>query len=130
MNGELMQMMEAMISLLVLVSFLSVVASEQHTKPVNDSLYRYYLANDAWRVLYLKDALRDFSFDAHNPARNRAELELQRIGGLTGFCIFIGGERITNCRGEQTDALVSIERIAVVDGVPQTVMLTIAHKTS
>ena len=123
-----MQIFEAMISLLVLISFLSFVASEQHARAVDDSLYRYQLANDVWRVLYLRGDFKDFSFGELNEARDKTEKDLDRMGKLTHLCIFIGGERITNCRGEQVEELVSTERITIVDDEPQKVMVTIAKK--
>ncbi len=123
-----MQILEAMISLMVLVSFLSFIAGEQHARAVDDSLYKYQLANDVWRVIYLRGDLKDFSFDDANLARDRIELDLQRVGELTNLCVFIGGERITNCRGEDVEKLVSTERITIVDDAPQRVMVTLAEK--
>ena len=127
---DLMQILEAMISLMVLVSFLSFIAGEQHTLAVDDSLYKYQLANDVWRVLYLRGDFKDFSFDDANLARDRVELDLQRIGELTNLCVFIGGERITNCRGEDVEKLVSTDRITLVDGAPQRIMVTLAKRQS
>lgn len=123
-----MQVLEAMISLLVLVSFLSAIADGLEEKAVNDSLYRYYLANDAWRVLYLRGDFQDFSFSGLNSGRDRAEADLQQMGKLTNLCIFIGGERVTNCRGRGIERIASIERITIVDDSPQKVMLTLAKK--
>ena len=113
-----MQILEAMISLMVLISFLSFIAGEQHARAVEDSLYKYQLANDVWRVVYLRNGIN---------AAN-AEADIEHIGKLTNLCIFIGGERVTNCRGEEVEELVSTERITIINGAPQKVMVTLAKK--
>ena len=125
-----MQILEATVSLMVLISFLSFVASDFHAKKLDDSLYRYQLVNDVWRTLYLRGDFTDFSFDSGNLARGRTEQDLKHIGEMTGFCIFIGGERITNCRGESVEEIVSTERIAMVDGELEMVAVSLAAKNT
>ena len=125
-----MQILEATISLMVLISFLSFIAADQTTQVIDNSLYKFQLVNDAWRVLYLRGDFKEFSFDSGNMARDKAEDDLKQIGKLTNFCILIGGERVTNCRGEKIEKVASSERIVLVDEKPQTVMVTIANRDS
>jgi hypothetical protein len=100
-------------------------------KRVDDSLYRLQLANDVWRVLYLKGDFEDFSFSSMNIARDRAENDLKKITELTGICVFIGGERLTSCRGEELgEHLITTKKLLVVDGVPQKVTLSLYRRLS
>ncbi|MBS3067344.1 hypothetical protein J4450_01465 [Candidatus Micrarchaeota archaeon] len=110
-----MQTLEAIISLLFLVSFVSFVASEQHARGVDDSLYKYQLANDVWRVVYLRNGIDS----------NKYENDIKRIGELTNLCIFI--DDVTNC-DEEVEEIISTERIVVVGNEPKKVMVTIAKK--
>lgn len=123
-----MQIMEAMVSLIFLISFLSIVAADQKAKAIDDSLYKYQLANDVWRVLYLKGDFKDLSFISESLDRRNAENDLKIIGNITGFCIFIGGERLTNCRGIPTQEIVSIERIAIINDYPDQITLSLAMR--
>jgi len=126
-----MQTMEAVISLLILVSFISMLTLEQENTKVrtDTSLYKQQLANDVWRVLYLRGDFKDFSFDKNNSARDKTEKDLERIGELTSFCVFISGETLTNCRGENVgEKSISIEKFLIVEGELKKVPLTIAIK--
>lgn len=124
-----MQTLEALISLFIFMAFLSFVTLEWQTpNQVDTSLYKFQLVNDVWRVLYLRGDFTDFSFDNTNIARAKAESDVHTIGELTSHCIFVGGERITNCRGVGTEHIITTERIGVVDGNPQSVTITLATK--
>ncbi len=125
-----MQSLEAFLSLffLVLIS-ISVLSFEE--KRIDDSLYKLELANDVWRVLYLKGDFEDFSFNEGNKAAARAGQDLKQITEMTGICVFIGGERLTSCRGEETgEHIISIKKLLVVDGAPQKITLTLTHRLS
>lgn len=125
-----MQTLEAIISLLVFVALLPQFLSIEE-KPVDDSLYRMQLANDIWRALYLKSDFEDFSFAEYNAARNNAEADLNKITKSTGICIFIGGEKLTSCRGEKTgEQIITTEKMLIVDSIPQKVTLTLKHRLS
>ena len=112
-----MQTLEAIISLMFFVSFLPVIASEQHAE-TDDTLYKYQLANDVWRTLYLRNGN---NMDAY-------EEDVEKIGELTDLCIFVAGERITNCRGEKVEQIISTERLVFSDGELKTITVTIAQK--
>lgn len=92
-----MQTLEAMISLTFFLLFSTYMLTQlDYTKP-NYALYQYQLANDIWRVVYLKGGLRDYS-----PANHaHTEAILTEIKELTGFCSYIQGTRTTatGCRG-------------------------------
>ncbi len=124
-----MQTLEAIISLFMFMSFITLVASEWHVPvEIDSSLYKHQLANDVWRVLYLRGDFTGFSFEAANAARIKAELDVHTIGELTSHCIFVGGERITNCRGEPVQRVVSTERVTLVNGNPEKITVTLATK--
>lgn len=123
-----MQTLEAIFSLFMLV-LLSMPLLALEEKPTDNSLYRLQLANDVWRVLYLKGDFKDFSFDKNNPVHARAEADLDKITELTGICVFISGEQLTSCRGEKTgEQIITMEKVLVVDGMPKKVSLMLAHK--
>ena len=123
-----MQTLEAIFSLsfLILTSLLVLTPQENQ---IDDSLYHAQLANDVWRILYLNNDFQDFSFTTGNQARDRAESDLIQITKLTSLCVFIGGEKLTSCRGEEVGSqLITLEKILVVDGTPQKVTLSLTHR--
>ena len=121
-----MQTLEAIISLFMLVSFLSLISTDWETPIKKDNaVYQFQLVNDVWRVLYLRGDFTDFSFDWINNARDKAESDILTIGDVTSYCIFIGGERLTNCRGEEIRKIITTERLTLVDGNPQTVTVSL-----
>ena len=140
-----MQTIEATISLLVLLTISLSLLQILPEQKIDDSLYRMQLAEDAWRVLYLRGDFRDFS------EMNRTDIErdLATIGDETSFCVFIEGVRFTNCRwsaDESADGVgegaedrtgsgtlgrvASIERTLIEDGKPDQIMLTLTTRHS
>jgi hypothetical protein len=119
-----MQSIEAAISLLVFVSLASAFLL-QLAPPgqPDDSLYRIQLADDAWRVLSLRGDFQDFG----EGKRETIERDMGEIGRMTGFCIFISGVEFTNCRsgGEGHEAVVSIKKTIISDGVPKIVTFSL-----
>lgn len=92
-----MQTLEAIISFTFFLFFATYMLAElDYTKP-NYSLYQYQLANDIWRVLYLKGSLKDFSL----LNRNSAEETMTKIYEETGLCTYLQGVVTTaeGCRG-------------------------------
>jgi hypothetical protein len=70
-----MQTLEAIISFFFLISICSsILLSLEEQNHVDDSLYRIQLAEDAWRVLYLRDNFQDF--DASDRYRLEQEFRL------------------------------------------------------
>ncbi|MEW6748078.1 MAG: hypothetical protein AB1295_00010 [Candidatus Micrarchaeota archaeon] len=107
-----MQTIEAFLSLLVFLSISSLaLASHPGPMPTDDSLYRLQLADDAWRVLYLRGDFQDLGPES----RSMVEADLAFIGEQTGLCIFMRGMEFTNCRGgeERHVAVVSIKRTVI-----------------
>lgn len=116
-----MQSLEAIISLMVFVSIVSYMVSGIAEKPaLDDSLYRYQLAGDVWRVLYLKNSFRDFSFDSTNQARDEAENTLREIEDKTGVCTYIRGIQLASCRSSVLVNISSINRVLYYGYYPLT----------
>ena len=116
-----MQTLEAMMSLLFFLSAASMALASFETRPADDSLYRLQLAEDAWRVLYLRGNFRDLD-DARD-----IEPDMTEIGEQTGLCLFIDGIEATNCRGgtEAHEMAASVTRTAIYRGEPATVTFSI-----
>jgi hypothetical protein len=112
-----MQTFEALISLLVFVSAVSLLLQVEEDSHIDDSLYRIQLAEDAWRVLYLRGSFQDF----RPQSREAVEGEVSALGEEAGLCIFIDGVFITNCRGgpQEHRITASMRKAAVYDGVPR-----------
>ncbi len=93
-------MVEALIALAVLVSFSSFQLL--HHPVQHSSLYKYELAEDAWRVMYLKGGLRpslhrewageEFGIDER--AMNR---DAERVTMLTGLCVEMDSLQVASC---------------------------------
>ncbi|MBD3210022.1 hypothetical protein GF318_01430 [Candidatus Micrarchaeota archaeon] len=120
-----MQTVEAVVSLLFFASVCSFLFSDiQESRQIDDSLYRAQIGEDIWRVLYLRGNFRDFNSNS----RYGVEQELDEISELTGYCVFLNGIYITNCRGgiQQHDTIVSLEKSVVYHGVPRNLAFSIA----
>lgn len=120
-----MQTLEATISLLFFIFIISSIFSNIQTSyHLDSSLYRYQLANDVWRVLYLRGNFEYFS------ASNRQILEqdAEIIKEKTGFCIFVEGIRYTNCRGgtDSHKKIATIEKYLYEDSNPKSITFSIA----
>lgn len=113
-----MQSLEAVISLMVLVFILSYMLSGIAEEPgIDDSLYRYQLAGDVWRVVSLRGNLEDFDFEKGNDARDKVEEDFEEIERITGLCTYMGGIRVTSCPGEKaTVRIASINRLVYTGG--------------
>ncbi|MFH0737150.1 MAG: hypothetical protein V1827_00535 [Candidatus Micrarchaeota archaeon] len=120
-----MQSFEALLSLFVFVTVLAcVLSSDPGQKPLDDSLYRFQLADDAWRVLYLRGDLRDFG----EWKRGAVEADMAEIGDQTGLCLFIHGVEFTNCRdGQAHEAVASLSRTVITGGSPEKVTFTLSR---
>lgn len=121
MEGEFIQTIEGFLSLLFFISILVLLIPS--AKQIDYSLYQLQLADDAWRVLYLRGNFIDFS-DVNRPA---IEADMVEIGAQTGFCLFIDGIQFTNCRsGDNHIILMSIQRTVLSGGSPRQVTFSIA----
>jgi hypothetical protein len=121
-----MQTVEAMLSLAVFLSILlcAVPALEDAQGP-DDSLYRMQLAQDAWRVLYLRGDFEDFG----EGRRGAIEKDLDVLGRETSLCIFLNGTRFTNCRGGRISHTISVSlsRTLILDGQPAVVRFSLGN---
>ncbi|HID72692.1 TPA: hypothetical protein EYP38_02010 [Candidatus Micrarchaeota archaeon] len=116
-----MQTVEAMISLVILVAIISsMLLMLQQPHQLDDSLYKYQLANDAWRVLYLKGNFEGLD-DEDELGRILLEEDAAEIKDMTGLCMFLMGTRYTNCRYNASDpsgpheVLASVKK-AIIEG--------------
>jgi len=125
-----MQTLEAIISFMFFLFFATYMLAElDYTKP-NYALYQYQLANDVWRVLYLKGALKDFSSTTTGHLIARTEME--NIGELTGFCIYLQGIQTTNCLGNPgcSENNVEMKKTWFDGGIPKEMTFTVCTPES
>ena len=109
-----MQSLEAMICLMFFVWCASLAFLSCDPPEPDDSLYRLQLAEDFWRVLYLRNNFRDFG------SRDSFEDDMQLIKAQSGLCIFMDGIDYTNCRGGMPHSITaSIERTVIINGLPR-----------
>lgn len=101
-----MQSLEAIFSLIFLLSILSTIPIEKEKQ--DNSLYLLFLAEDSWKVLYLKNVFHEIN-------REETEYRLKEISELTGFCYYLSGIRYTSCRGNPTENIISINKL-IYDG--------------
>jgi hypothetical protein len=123
-----MQTFEALVSLFTLVLMAAMLVSGEEMK-LDTSLHVQHVANDAWRVLYLRGDFRDVHTDLGGlelPAA--AKEDLDKIGEMTGYCIYFAGVRGTNCPGIETRQILTLEKTIIADGVPAKAAFTIAIK--
>ena len=110
-----MQTLESIISLFFFISITTSILVYYSPEKIDDSLYRLQLAEDVWRVLYLRDVFHD------SPSREFLESEFEIIEEETGLCIFLDGIEITSCRGgEEHHMIASVTRTIIYDGSPKT----------
>lgn len=121
-----MQTLEAALSLLVFASILlAVLPYQESQRGTDDSLYRMQLAEDAWRVLYLRGDFQDFGDGKHEAI----ERDINAIGRQTSLCIFLDGMWSTNCRGgvREHDFTIRIRRNVVAGGTPKRVVFSLGN---
>ncbi len=109
-----MQTLEAVISFSVFMLFTTYVLLQiDDYSGADDSLYRYQLANDVWRVLYLRGDFENLQDESD------LDGELDEIDSMTGLCTYIGGQRGTSgdCRGQTTlEHISSVEHVLLLNG--------------
>jgi len=119
-----MQTLEAMVSFVFFLSLCShLLLSPEESYYIDDSLYRFQLAEDVWRVLYLRGNFRDFGA----ADRDELEKEFALIENETGLCIFMDGVQFTNCRGDSQPHHItaSLTKTVVYDGAPKNLRFSI-----
>ena len=123
-----MQTIEIIISSLFLLIFFSLISSNVSIEKSTDiSLQKQHIYSDIWRTLELRGDLEKLD-DLH---RQDVESDLDNIGSITGYCIFIEGERFTNCRGAAVgQLLLTDERIVISDAKPRKVIYSVYQKSS
>ena len=118
-----MKTIEATISLLVFLSFSSFALI--HLPQGHSSLYEYELANDIWRVLYLRGYFHP-SDEAPNFMQDEYALlaDTNHITDITGLCISFETELEggTCLPGERT---IYLKKTVFIKGTPRSVELHI-----
>jgi len=126
-QGMTMQSLEAILSLLFLLSIASFMLKSFYIAPLDGSIYRMQLSEDAWRVLYLRGDFHDYS-DISDLKRNSIENDLDTLGNQTGLCFFLEGVRITNCRGGgKHQAVVVLHKTIIMDASPKNITFSISN---
>ena len=98
---------------------------------IDDSLYRYQLANDVWRVAYLKGHFKDLDTSSMHPTKIALEDTFEEIEALTGICPYLKGKVVTPCsQKKMVQRVASINKVLYDAGVPENVTLTIAYSKS
>lgn len=89
-----MKSFEALFTLVAVVAFALLVLRVQEPA-LDDTLYRYQLANDVWRVWWLRGGM-DHGWNLID--RTVLNEDADRIGRLTGWCVYVEEEDVANCR--------------------------------
>jgi len=123
-----MQTFEAILSFLFLLAIASLMLKSFYIAPLDDSLYRMQLSEDAWRVLYLRGDFHDYS-DATDQKRSAIEKDLGSLGNETGLCFFLEGVRITDCRGGSStrEMNVVLHKTIIMDGAPKNITFSVSN---
>ena len=112
-----MQTIEGIVSFLVFISIAGMILMSVEEKGVDDSLYRYQLGNDVWRVLWLRGGLTHFD-------KGILQSDVEKISENTGLEIYFEEEDVgTLIEGKE---IIVIKKIAVVRGEPKEITMVIS----
>lgn len=118
-----MQTLEAILSFLFFFMFVIYGLSQlDYTKP-NYELYRYQLANDIWRCLYLTGSLSYYPYFTAE-----TEKRMQDIYDATGFCVYLEGIKTTinKCRFSScSEDRITTEKIWFDNGIVDVMQFTV-----
>lgn len=117
-----MKMVEALISLVVLLSFTSL--SILHAPYQHSQLHKYQLAEDVWRVAYLKGCFNQTapSTQGDEEMRGCLNLVLSEVEQETGLSItFYSPLGVIVGPGVPEEKYILLRKAIVVDGIPQKV---------
>jgi hypothetical protein len=109
-----METFEAMLSLLVFLSMLTLFTPEPQA--IDNSLYASQIANDVWRVFQLRG-------DLHNFDKLKLNADADTMTELTSLCIEFKEEDVTSCIPK--DKITSIRRTVIKDGEPEAITMRI-----
>ena len=111
-----MQTVECVISFVVLLSIAGMVINLDGPE-IDDSLYRYQLAGDVWRVLWLKDGLKHFD-------KRMLQDDVERISEITGLEVSFDEEDVASYRGGKD--VVVIKKTVIIKGEPRIITVRIS----
>jgi hypothetical protein len=107
--------LEAFLSLLFFITILLFITP--NFQQADTSLYQFQIAQDAWRVLYLRGDFESLSDSQIAVQRAKIEGDMVTMGSYSGFCFFIDGINYTNCRsGEKHIITASMQKTLIYDG--------------
>jgi len=111
-----MQTLEAILSLLVFLLIVSVFVPIE--RAVDNSVYKMQIANDVWRVFWLRGDLQDFN-------KVKMNVDANEITKLTGLCIGFEEEDVTSCIPKE--GIAQVRKTAIVDGKPEIITLMVGR---
>lgn len=123
----MLKTVEALISLAVLLSFLSF--SLLHYPVQHSRMYEYELAEDAWRVIYLRGGLGPGwgAEEVLGPDRDKMNGDAERITELTGLCVAMDGLQVASCL--PGEGAMVLHKTVFSGGAPVEVLFRIGPKT-
>lgn len=122
-----MQTLEAILSFLMLVSITNMLLYGHSVHTLNDSVYKYQLAGDFWRVLYLRGDFTNLTLTSTSTIRDDLAKDLKQIHNLTGVCTYFSGIRATSCATKNTEKTLTINRYVIINEKQKKVTLTLAN---
>lgn len=108
--------LESLVSFLVLVSLIQLLVFNLETSK-DDSYLHLKLSEDIWRVLYLKNDLKDFNKQGLNS-------DLDKIYELINLCVVFEEEDVASCIPDSKSSI-AIKRVAFINGNPKILTITV-----
>jgi len=119
--------LEATISLVVLLSFLSY--GLLHCPAQHSRLYEYELAEDAWRVLYLRGGFGPEWVGEGILGADEEKLNegVEKVTELTGLCVAMDGLQVASCL--PGEGAIVLHKTVSSGGEPKHVLFRMGPKT-
>lgn len=122
--------MEATISLVVLLSFLSY--GLLHYPVQHSRMYEYELAEDAWRVLYLRGGFGPEWKPGNGeyvlgPDEGKLNEDAEDISRLTGLCVAMDGLQVASCL--PGEGAIAVHKTVSSGGGPISVLFRMGPET-
>lgn len=122
-----MQTLEACFSLAFFSSIAAAALLAAAPGRVDDSLYRMELAQDAWRVMYLRGDFEGLNLSDHED-QWRIRDDLEALGQETSLCFFVSGAPLSNCPGgEEKEDITSLRKTVIDEGAPRTITFSVKN---
>jgi len=112
-----MNIIEAMLSLLLLVSIVPAFVLIDHS--IDDSVYRLKIGEDIWRVLYLKGDFTGFD-------KEKINSDLEEIYKLSNLCVAFEEEDVASCI--PSEELIVLEKYSIVQGEVKKITMAVGNQ--